>query len=386
MSRGFRQWGTLLLRLAYLGFAVLPVTLAAWPQVIAYRYPAPGVWDAYRSVAIYPTDVLVALILVCWASGRWLGLVSGGVEVTGRLPLRGRRLSWGAWGIHAAAGVLIVLGLVSVAQAPSRVIASAVVVRLGLGWLLYQFVVLEGHVLRRVVPVFALVLVVQAVVGTAQVIGQSTFPLSWIYPAWSADLRAADPGASVIQAADGIRFLRAYGTFPHPNILGGFAAVVLPLTLGRFGAARGKPQLVIAAAVLLGLSTLVLAFSRGAWLAFAAGLSISGLLWLPARRPRLRLRPLLLLGAASLILVIGLGLALRAQVMARLSVETVLELRSVVERSMLQDYAQGVIAEQPLRGVGAGNYILAVRHRVPPPVTLEPPHNVPLLVAAELGL
>jgi O-antigen ligase len=59
------------------------------------------------------------------------------------------------------------------------------------------------------------------------------------------------------------------------------------------------------------------------------------------------------------------------------------EARSLDERQRDTGLALDLIVDHPWRGVGAGNYVPAIRERQP---KSQPVHNVLLLVTAELGL
>lgn len=74
------------------------------------------------------------------------------------------------------------------------------------------------------------------------------------------------------------RFMRAYGTFEQPNPYGGYLALILPLALSLFLARwRWRRPSELLTWALAGLSlglmgaALVMSWSRGAWLGFAAG-------------------------------------------------------------------------------------------------------------------
>ena len=62
----------------------------------------------------------------------------------------------------------------------------------------------------------------QALLGIWQFLSQTTFSTKWL------GLANHDPavlGVSVVETADGVRWLRAYGGLDHPNILGGFLVI-----------------------------------------------------------------------------------------------------------------------------------------------------------------
>ena len=84
---------------------------------------------------------------------------------------------------------------------------------------------------------------------------------------------------------------RLYGSLGNPNLLGGYLVPIIPLALGAALHWRSWPRRLFAAgtAGLAGL-TLVLTYSRGAWLGLGAGLTSFVLLWAWFSLPRLRWR------------------------------------------------------------------------------------------------
>jgi O-antigen ligase len=183
-------------------------------------------------------------------------------------------------------------------------------------------------------------------------------------------------GAAVLTVG-GRNWLRPYGLTFHPNVLGGYLAVGLLVSLPLLDRRWARPLW-----WLLGVG-LLLTFSRSAWLATALVLPPVAA-WLAWRRPEMR-RPLVVtLGSAALIVLVVTG-ALAGQLLSRLRPETATEFRSLRERGELIGLALHLIAERPLAGVGAGNFALAARdaHSAAGP---QPVHNVPLLLAAEVGL
>ncbi|MDD5725823.1 MAG: O-antigen ligase family protein [Patescibacteria group bacterium] len=119
---------------------------------------------------------------------------------------------------------------------------------------------------------FVLSLVPHALLAIWQFATQTVIGSSWL---GMSPQNPADLGVSVVQTSVG-RFLRAYGGFPHPNILGGWMATGLltalwfnipPLKL------RGGKGVIW---LIEGLFTLALfySFSRSAWLAAAVGLAL----------------------------------------------------------------------------------------------------------------
>jgi O-antigen ligase len=192
------------------------------------------------------------------------------------------------------------------------------------------------------------------------------------------------PGASVVQSAAGARWLRGYGTLPHPNTLGGFMLLGFGAVLERYLVTGRRIWLWVGA---LGAPALVLTFSRAAWL--GAGTVLVGLgwwTWRYARQPWPRSRQMLLvIAAASGLAALPLlpWLLIRADFTDQ-AVST--ETRSVQERQLYALAGLRMLAGRPLVGIGAGTFVEVLAGMVPPLTRLEPVHNVLLLVTTETGL
>lgn len=188
-------------------------------------------------------------------------------------------------------------------------------------------------------------------------------------------------GVSVVEAG-GVRWLRAYGSFPHPNIFGGWMAVGLILVVRRWMDGARAWWL----SVVTGLFTLALygSFSRSAWLAAMVGLG-----WLFAATWRRLVdwqsaRPYFLIGC----LVVGAVWVRPDLLFTRVmpSASARLETWSVNERKASLEQAVAVFREHPL-GTGPFVYRLGLERICMNRscVTKEPPHMAPLLMLVELG-
>ncbi|MGH2537794.1 MAG: O-antigen ligase family protein, partial [Candidatus Promineifilaceae bacterium] len=209
-------------------------------------------------------------------------------------------------------------------------------------------------------------------------------------------------------------YYRAFGTFQQPNPFGGFmalsAAMALGAALGQLGGLLGQRragQRVPSAAWLwlafFGLSAavlglaLVMSWSRGAWLGFAAGLLAMGL-FLPRRRWLGAL--LLAAGLLALLALLTAGL-LPASVSGRLaSLTAEIQLGDVRGAdvtadnfAVLERLAHWQAAVEMARGnlwlgVGIGNYAAAYDQYalINWPLALGHAHNYYLNILAETGL
>ncbi len=224
-------------------------------------------------------------------------------------------------------------------------------------------------------------LTIQLVVGFAEFSMQTTAFLHSLGMQWPGVLYPSMPGASVVELANGLRILRAYGTLPHPNILGGLLLVTLlgPSALFLFSKKPNYSALILLS---LGVILLVLAFSRSAWLGLVV---FVGILMLKSKYLD-RKRLLLLISTIAVTLTLAL-FPLRNFFLTRVADQTVAtEQISTGGRSWVMQQALHVIREYPVIGVGVGSFILELANTAMEGAPIEPVHNIFLLITAELGL
>lgn len=164
--------------------------------------------------------------------------------------------------------------------------------------------------------------------------------------------------------------LRAFGTFPHPNVLGGFLAVSLIWVGAQLvtGATSIKRKLIFGAILVLGTTALFLSFSQAAWGAFLLGLFLYEFwAWVGNNNGIRRWFGLILIGLVLLSLLLNIQ---------NLPLE-----RPGGHRFELARVAFQVFKKEPLWGVGLGNFV-----RFAPADFAEPVHNIYLLILAEAGL
>jgi O-antigen ligase len=134
---------------------------------------------------------------------------------------------------------------------------------------------------------------------------------------------------------------------------------------------------------------LLSSFSRSSWLAFTIGLLVwIAQTWISDQSAGNKLclsranLPLQFIVPA--ILAVVFVLMYRELVVSRfLNLDTPIEARSLNDRQRDADLAMELIARHPWWGVGAGNYLAAVRSFEADSRSV---HSVPLLVTAELGV
>lgn len=231
--------------------------------------------------------------------------------------------------------------------------------------------------------------VVQAILGIYQFFLQQIVASKWL------GLAAHDPGTLgdfVVETGSG-RFLRAYGSLPHPNMLAGFLVVCLIILMGfilsEHRERRGRAFVVIlySAAFAIMFFGVVLTFSRTAWLAFVATLVLMfcASAW---QRDRYRLFTLTRVCTWVLLLIVFSIALLPSLWQTRVITGGRLETMSTAQRTSYFAQARDIVRENWLQGVGIGNYTQALYNQDSSKDAwdYQPAHNIFLLVTAETGV
>lgn len=196
-------------------------------------------------------------------------------------------------------------------------------------------------------------------------------------------------GIAVV-ATNTFRSLRAYGPFPHPNVFGGYLAfaIVLLGLKGRKGLKSLKSWQGWGQVFLIAFfsSTLILTFSRGAWLAltFSLVVILAQAFWYKKLVAH-RAFPLLSVGLITILLAVGM---LHTHIFARFNPALHVEAISIEERVGQYQAFPSVFKIDPIFGVGPGTYIFALEalSKNEPAWNYQPIHNTFLLLLAELGV
>ncbi len=183
---------------------------------------------------------------------------------------------------------------------------------------------------------------------------------------------------------------RAAGTLGHPNAFGLYQAMFLPLILIRLLLEQDPKKLAfLTAAAGVGLSSMILCFSRGVWAGFGLAMIIVMMMFLifPTVRQHFRgtgVRFGIFSGLGFLLM-----LPLLPKIIARLTGD---DHGSAESRVPLAEMAKLMIRDYPITGVGLGNYKLVVLDYGPNSWYFDynnrpyAVHNFYLYMMAELGL
>lgn len=295
--------------------------------------------------------------------------------------------------------IFLVLGWLSInayfAIQPFFVVWKACLLAL-IFWFIY--VVKENVESKKIINVLIFSAVVQAILALIQFFVQY-IPANTLLGV--APQSAFILGSSVIETIDG-RWLRAYGTFPHPNILGGFLSIIVLLVIHKyvslykqFATAQWSDKSWVVrtgfevgltlVAFMVSVAGLIVSFSRTAWLAVVCGLITYGITQCRNKLSIIAFAKLMVAGA----LVVGMFVALYPQLFAtRLTANTRLETASIAERVEGYDAAIELWRNNWIGGVGMGNYSFALASLQPglPAYHYQPVHNVFVLMVIEVGL
>ena len=223
----------------------------------------------------------------------------------------------------------------------------------------------------------------QAVLAVWQFFTQQVIANKWLGMAAHSSFALGD---GVVENASG-RWLRAYGSFSHPNALGGFLVLAIFCCIWLYlNSSKPWQRLSAWSGLLIASAGLFFTFSRSAWLGLGIGLMIS--LIIVAIREKDFLKPLIKSVAGVLLVMVALTIISQPMVMSRVSIDGRLEDISISQRQQYLSQAGEVISGHWLSGVGMGNYIPALQSLDSghPDWYYQPVHNIYVLVSAELGI
>jgi O-antigen ligase len=236
---------------------------------------------------------------------------------------------------------------------------------------------------RTVITVFMLALVIHGLIGCLQVFQQSSIGLKVF---GEITLNPAQSGVSVIQAGD-VRWLRPYGLLPHPNIYAGVIIIGLFASISVIFR-EGKIRWIGAGVFTFGFWMLLLTFSRGAWVGFAAGVLFA--LPFVMHQTGFWKKILPAFGLAVIVGMLFIGM-FRPLLLSRAGIgEQGIELRSISDRIVYNQIAQDAISKYPFHGVGAGNFpwyaSVYIFYNTDYDLRGNNVHNIYLGILAELGI
>lgn len=275
--------------------------------------------------------------------------------------------------LHKFLIYLIPLGLFLLLQSAFRLDLNSLVNggRLVLGSISLLFLIdylktqKHSNIYKCILWISVASVLIQGVLGTMQFIGGSSLGLSML---GESQVVSGMQGSSFVTLNSEV-FLRAYGTFPHPNVLGGY--FVMNVLLGLFLYSKSKDfykKLSILLIILSGVFV-TLTFSRIVIL-LVLGIVFVTLVYKLIKGKLFSFTPLLLVERFTN-LISGND-------------------TSWTDRINLMKSGLGVMKNNLMFGTGLGNFTKGMENNIPSTVNgvllIQPVHNVLLLMIAELGI
>ncbi len=227
----------------------------------------------------------------------------------------------------------------------------------------------------------SLAVIYSSLIAIVQFIKQSSLggPLWWL---GERTFNLTTPG--IAKAVVGGRLvMRPYGTFPHPNALAGFLLISLILLQNASdGGPRGLrgegiKKILYWLAMILGIITITLSFSRSVWV-----VSLLICLWLVIQcGKKIKIKKSMLYALYAMFFII---FSLLVYFGSQFSTN-----EAFFQRTQLMKASLLMIKDSPLSGVGLNNFLVYLPNFWP--LTgftywLQPVHNIYLLIAAETGI
>lgn len=312
----------------------------------------------YLSPTLFLTDILIFLLVCAWAVS---GLAKRDTAPREKLGSLGR---YGKYVLFA----VVLFASVNSYFASSPWVAAYEWVKVlefvGLGW---YIITTKPKIAHIVLPLSLGVLY-----SSLSAIGQFLLQRSIGGPLWLLGERTFDIETPGIARWEGFGklLLRPYATFPHPNVLGGYLATMLPVIIQYSNypihKLSNKKTPYFTVIIALGIIALLLTFSRSAWII------VAGALLFVAWRKKTSV-----LVITSMMLV-ALFLWFRPSTADE----------SVVQRARLNEAAISMWQRAPLVGVGLGNFVVELPRQSLNRYGnfLQPVHNIYLLVLSETGI
>jgi len=239
--------------------------------------------------------------------------------------------------------------------------------------------------LEKIAVVWAASAGVQSLLAIWQFFTQYAFANKWLGLAEHLSLG----GGSIILQTDSGRWLRAYGSLPHPNVLGGFLvlALIFLIYLSLRAVKRGQRIFILTNLIVI-VPALFFTFSRSAWVALFGFFAIFTFwLWRQKNMAWFKVYGKVVF-IFTLITLILAGL-FSSLLLSRVVAQTDLEAQSISLRVAFSKQALSLLKNNWLLGEGLGNYTLAIHDKFNsswPGYYYQPVHNIYLLVPAELGI
>ena len=218
---------------------------------VLFFYPIKEQFNEYMGVYLYLSDIFILLMLVSWMSSILYN------KILNKSRYRILLVPYLKQKIILLPFLLVILSFISVTWSDNQNIAIFRSLKLLEFYLLYLWIIfkiiplqhkcstwniLRGR-LEKILENSALIVIFigvsQSIIGIWQFIAQKSIGLFWL----KESIISPDVSGVAKIVFDGEKYIRAYGLFPHPNILGGFLIFSIITTFGFFQLTNLKTNL-----------------------------------------------------------------------------------------------------------------------------------------------
>lgn len=223
--------------------------------------------------------------------------------------------------------------------------------------------------------------VFQAIIALNQFITQEIAGNKWL------GMASQDPqtlGVPIVELG-GTRWLRTFGTMPHPNILAGLLLVSLFLIIGLYVIDKSKKsQKALPLFFVINFLALMTTLSRGALLSFAVVIILTSF-W--NKKEKILAKSTTKFALIAILIIVLFSVSFPELITNRVTSNSYVE--NLSNNTRLAQYQEfgSIFSNSFFLGTGLGNYTLVQYTNNPtlPGFIYQPIHNTYLLIIAELG-
>lgn len=231
-----------------------------------------------------------------------------------------------------------------------------------------------------VFKLFASLGVIESVIACIQFLNQKSIGL---YRIGEQRIDSTIQGIAKVPLDKGT-FIRAYGTFPHPNLLSAFLLGAILISLGLLVSSETKKERIAYSTILaMNIFGLFMSFSRAALIALAIS---AAFFFLAILIKQGFTRIVIVSGVIMMFSVVSAALVFKPFLLARTNL---ISDQSAKERIFYANIGLSMIKNYPFTGIGIGTSMLHMQQYSPlklEPWEIQPIHNYFLLSAAEFGV
>jgi O-antigen ligase len=350
-----------------------------------------GYWE-YGTFSIYATEILlwvIFLLTAIWWTKKKLKVKSEKLKVSvksSKLETDNKYKILNTKYLFFILLFFVFYSFISIFWSDYRSVALYAWFRLAEGIGLFLVLQIIEFDLPKLAWSFIFSAVIQAGLGVWQFLTQSTFACKWLGMAFH------DPIVSGTFVVETVlrRWLRAYGSLPHPNMLAGFLALGMFFSVWLYQKTDyGFKKLLLPVCFSILTLGLLTTFSKSVIIALAVvSIFLWLLVWITKQEKEIKIS-LLKFTLIGVMIAIIFGAVFWEPVSTRLYSQERLEIKSTEQRLTYFGEAWQLIKKHPLLGVGLGNYTLAVHDEINPALQswdYQPVHNIYLLILSELGI